>query len=72
MRLAKMRLPSYISDAYMFQLVYTEADQMLRIILDKQAYSALPPTEMPSYTKVCDASLTQLGLEYNYDAAATP
>lgn len=70
--IGKNAFATYISDAYMFQLVYTEADQMLRIILDKQAYSALPPTEMPSYTKVCDASLTQLGLEYNYDAAATP
>ncbi len=63
---------TYTTDTTIYNYLYTPADEKLRIVVDKMTNSALPPIAQPTYTKVCDSSLTQLGLEYNYDNLADP
>lgn len=70
--IGKNRFVTYISDAFVYNYLYTPTDEMLRVVIDKKSNTALPPVAEPAYTKVCDTSLTQLGLEYNYDNPSNP
>lgn len=55
-----------------YNFLYTPFDETLRIVVDQRNKTVLPPLKAESYTKVCESSLTQLGLEYNYDNVKTP
>lgn len=63
---------TYTDDLRIVSLVYTQTEEMLRIVVDRKVQTVLPPMEAEAYEKVCDSSLTQLGLEYNYDNVSTP
>ncbi len=58
------RFVTLVNDEKIYNYIYTAADEMLRIIIDKRSNTALPPIEVPTYTKVCESSLTQLGIEH--------
>ncbi len=58
------RFVTLMNDEVIYNYVYTAADETLRVIMDKRSNTALPPVEVPTYTKVCESSLTQLGLEH--------
>ncbi len=66
------RFVTLVDDEMIYHYLYTPADKMLRIIMDEPSNSVLPPLEAPTYTKVCESSLTQLGLEYNYKNSDDP
>lgn len=70
--IGKLRFMTYAGDSMVYNYLYTPSDSMLRIVIDRKTNTALPPVDAPSYTKVCDMSLTQMGLEYNYDNVANP
>lgn len=66
------RFMTYTTDTTIYNYLYTPSDDTLRVLIDKRSNTALPPIDEPTYTKVCDSSLTQLGIEYNYDNPSTP
>lgn len=70
--IGRNRFVTCTSDTMIYNYLYTPSDETLRIVLDKKTNSALPPVAEPTYTKVCETSLTQLGLEYNYDNPSDP
>ncbi len=63
---------TYTDAERIYNYLYTPSDKTLRVVVDKKTATALPPSEASTYTKVCESSVTQLGLEYNYDSPSTP
>lgn len=59
-------------ETYIYNFLYTPFDETLRIVVDQRVKTQLPPVKAEAYTKVCESSLTQLGLEYNYDNVNAP
>ncbi len=66
------RFVTLVNDEMIYNYIYTPVDKTLRIIVDERSNTALPPLEAPTYTKVCESALTQLGIEYNYKSPDNP
>lgn len=59
------------NDKTIVNAFYTAAESKARIIIEPSSKTSLPCTEEQNkYTKVCDSSLTQLGLEQPYNGGA--
>ncbi len=63
---------TYTDSDSIYTLAFTPFDHTVRVIKDRKTNTVLPPLEGSVGTKVCEPSLTQLGLEYNYDKPDTP
>jgi hypothetical protein len=54
---------TYVGNGYTYNVYYQNAYKELRVIIEPYKEGALPPKEQ-NYTKVCETTFAQVGLEY--------
>ena len=54
---------TYVGNGYTYNVYYQNAYKELRVIIEPYKEGALPPKEQ-AYTKVCETTFAQVGLEY--------
>ena len=59
---------TYVGNGYTYNVYYQNAYKELRVIVEPYTEGALPPKES-SYTKVCETTFAQIGLEYERSGA---